>query len=214
MGRALSKIFIVDDHPIFRQGLAVLINQEKDMVVVGEAQDAPEAMQKISKTRPDLVTVDISLDGISGLNLIKNILAEYPPMLILVLSMNDESIYAERTLKAGARGYLTKRETIKNVSIAIRTVLNGGIYVSDKWRESLVLNLTRGDVRATRRLSNRELEVLQLTGQAYSTQKIADELHVSSKTVESHNANIKAKLDLKNSHELIQYAVKMSLAGQ
>ncbi len=210
------KIFIVDDHPLLRQGLAQLINQEEDMSSVGEAGDAIEALRGIEKVKPDLAIVDISLSGTSGIELTKNILAKYPQMLVLIISMYDESVYLERTLRAGAKGYLMKREATDHVITAIRTVLRGDIHVSDKWRDKLI-NMYGNSRKAVagpsaERLSDREMEVLQLTGLGYSTKKIANELHLSVKTVESHFANIKNKLDLKNSHELIQYAVTWCLS--
>lgn len=211
-----TKIFIVDDHPLLRQGLAQLINQEEDMISAGEAGDATEALQGIEKLKPDLALVDIALKGTSGIELTKNILAKQPKMLVLIISMYDESVYLERALRAGAKGYLMKREATDHVISAIHTVLRGDIYVSDKWKEKLVNMLGRGSASVAappaERLSDRELEVLQLIGQGYSTRKIADELHVSVKTVESHYANIKNKLALKNSHELIQYAVQWCLS--
>ncbi len=214
-----SKIFIVDDHPVLRQGLAQLINQEEDMIVSGEAGNAAETILGVEKAKPDLVIMDIALEGISGIELTKTILAKNPDLFVLIISMYDESVYVDRALQAGAKGYLTKREMTDRVIIAIRKVLSGDIYVSDLWREKLAhmyAGRKRGGNAApdfsSQNLSDRQVEVLQLTGQGYSTQKIADELHVSVKTVESHYANIKIKLDLKNSHELIQYAVKWSLA--
>ncbi|MBN1547172.1 MAG: response regulator transcription factor [Syntrophaceae bacterium] len=210
-----TRIFIVDDHPIVRQGLTQLINLEEDMTVVGEASDVAEAIQGIAKTKPDLALVDISLKGTSGIELTKNILADHPKMSVLIISMYDESLYVERVLKAGAKGYIMKQEATDHVAAAIRKVLGGDIYVSDKWRNKLVHKFihgnTAGDGSSPEILSGRELEVLQLVGQGYSTRRIATELHVSVKTVESHYANIKDKLNLKNSHELIQYAVKWSL---
>src|SRR4029453_2564459 len=185
------------------------------MMSVGEAGDATEALQGIEKAKPDLAIVDISLKGTSGIELTKNILAKQPKMRVLIISMYDESVYLERAFKAGAIGYLMKREATDHVITAIQTVLRGNIYVNDRWKDKLINMLGRLDkTQATSfaaRLSNRELEVLQFIGQGYSTRKIADELHVSVKTVESHFANIKDKLDLKNSHELIQYAVKWCL---
>jgi DNA-binding NarL/FixJ family response regulator len=211
-----AKIFIVDDHPLLRQGLAQLINQEGNMSSAGEAGDAREALQGIEKVKPDLAIVDISLKGTSGIELTRNILAKHPKILVLIISMYDESVYLERALKAGAKGYLMKQETTDHIITAIHTVLRGDIYVSDKWRDKIVNQFGSGE-RGSRRpprgsLSERELEVLQFIGQGYSTQKIAEELHVSVKTVETHYANIKNKLDLKNSHELIQYAVKWCLS--
>ena len=211
-----AKIFIVDDHPLLRQGLAQLISQEEDMISSGEAGDAAEALKNIEKVKPDLAIVDISLKGTSGIELTKNILAKYPKMLVLIISMYDESVYLERTLRAGAKGYLMKREANDHVITAIRTVLGGDVYVSEKWKEKLVNMFGKWGPSAAgpsaEKLSDREMEVLQLIGQAYSTQKIAEELHVSGKTIESHYANIKNKLDLKNSHELIQYAVQWRLS--
>lgn len=210
-----TKIFIVDDHPIVREGLAQLINQEEDLIVAGEASGATEALQGIAKARPDLAIVDISLEGTSGIELTKTIVAKHPKIFVLIISMYDEALHVERALRAGAKGYLTKQEATDHVVMAIRKVLGGDIYVSDKWKDTLV-HMFAGGGRAKPKsspgmLTDRELEVLQLIGQGYSTQKIADELHVSGKTIESHYANIKDKLDLKNSHELIQYAVKWSL---
>jgi len=156
------------------------------------------------------------LKGTSGIELTKNLLAQNPKLLVLVISMYDESVYLERCLKAGAKGYLSKREATDHVITAIRTVLRGDVYVSEKWRDRMVNMFGKWGADAkgpsAERLSDRELEVLQLIGQAYSTQKIAEELHVSGKTIESHYANIKNKLDLKNSHELIQYAVQWRLS--
>lgn len=211
-----AKIFIVDDHPLLRQGLAQLINHEEDMVFVGEAENAATAMQEIEKTKPDLVIIDISLEGTSGLELTKNILAKQPKLLILVLSMYDESMYVERVLRAGAKGYLTKRETTNYITTAIRKILQGGIYVSDRWKNKLVNKFAAGTAMIagtpSEKLSDRELDVLQLIGQGYSTHQIGEELHVSPKTIESHYANIKNKLDLKNFHELMRYAVKWCLS--
>lgn len=211
-----TKIFIVDDHPILRQGLIQLINQEDDLVTVGEAGTAIDAIQGIEKSKPDLVIVDISLEGTSGLELTKTILAKQAKMLILIVSMYDESVYVERVLSAGAKGYLTKREASEHLISAIRKVANGDIYVSEKWKDKLMhkfvgRNKTAGTSFSVS-LSDRELEVLQLIGQGHSTRQIATDLFVSTKTIESHYANIKNKLDLKNSHELIQYAVKWSLS--
>ncbi|EKD52081.1 MAG: Response regulator receiver protein [uncultured bacterium] len=211
-----TKIFIVDDHPILRQGLTLLINNEEDMIVVGEAENAPEAIKGIEKERPDLAIVDISLEGTSGLELTKNILVKQPKLLVLIISMYDESVYVERVVRAGAKGYVNKREVSEHVISAIRKVLDGKIYVSDQWKDKLVHRFSNKGTATTAPfvdgLSDRELEVLQMTGQGQTTRQIAEELHVSVKTVESHYANIKNKLDLKNSHELIQFAVKWCLS--
>ena len=209
------KILVVDDHPIIRQGLAQLIDQEEDLVFAGEAHDAAEALQVIEKIKPDLAIVDISLKGKSGIELTKDILSRHPKMLVLMISMHDEPLYVERAFRAGAKGYFIKNEEIDNVVTAIRKVLEGEIYVSEKMRNHLVHKFISGDAKTDgsvpQSLSDRELEVLQLVGQGLSTRQIADEVHISIKTVESHFANIKSKLDLKSSHELIQYAVKWCL---
>lgn len=214
-----AKIFIVDDHPILRQGLALLINHEKDMIFSGEASDSTEAMSGIEKVRPDLILMDISLEGTSGIALTKDILAKYPNMRVLIISMYDESVYVDRALQAGAKGYLMKREVTDHITSAIRKVLGGEIYVSERWKERLAQQYAvrkSGGAEAedfsSQKLSDRQLEVLQLLGQGYSTKKIADTLHISVKTVESHYATIKVKLDLENSNELIQYAVKWCLS--
>ncbi len=208
-----KKIVVVDDHPIIRQGFAQLIHQEEDLLFAGEAGDAIEALQVIGKVEPDLVIVDISLTGTSGIELTKSILSLYPKMLILVVSMYDESLYVERALRAGAKGYLMKQEATQKIILALRKILNGEIYVSEQMRDDLVHKLINGThapaaTVSPESLSDREFEVLQLVAQGHSTRQIAGELHVSIKTVESHYANIKNKLNLKNSHELIQYAVK------
>ncbi|EKD41912.1 MAG: Response regulator receiver protein [uncultured bacterium] len=165
---------------------------------------------------PDLVIIDISLQGTSGIELAKNILLVYPKMFLLMISMYDESIYLERCLRAGAKGYIMKQEATEHIIAAIRKVLKGENYVSDKMKDNMMHQFINGgkpvEGSMTVKLSDRELEVLQLTGQGYSTHHIAAMLFISVKTVESHYANIKNKLDLQNSHELIQYAVKMKLA--
>ncbi|EKD42030.1 MAG: two component LuxR family transcriptional regulator, partial [uncultured bacterium] len=161
-----TKIVIIDDHPLLRQGLAQMINQEADMIFAGEAGDATEAMQIIAKIKPDLVIADINLKGMSGIELTKNIIARDPKILVLIISMYDESLYVERVLRAGAKGYLMKQEATYHAITAIRKVLNGEIYVSDKWRDSLVNkfinsnNSTSGP--STERLSDREREVLHI----------------------------------------------------
>lgn len=211
-----TRVFIVDDHPIVRQGLVQLINQEEDMISVGEAGDALEASKGIAKIKPDLAIVDISLKGTSGIELTKSLVANHPKTLVLILSMYDEALHVERVLKAGAKGYLMKQEATDHVVTAIRKVVGGGIYVSDRMSDTLMRQFNGGNKSligvTTGKLSDRELEVLQFIGQGYSTKKIAGTLYISGKTVESHCANIKNKLNLKNSHELIQYAVKWCLA--
>jgi DNA-binding NarL/FixJ family response regulator len=206
------KVLVVDDHPIVRQGLAQVINQEDDLVLDGEAGDAMEAMECFKKSKPDLAIIDISLKGASGIELTKSLLALSPKLPILIISMYDESLYVERVLRAGARGYLMKQEATEKVVSAIRKILSGEIYVSEKMGDALlhkfVIGKNPSGNSSVENLSDRELEILQLVGQGHGTRQIAEELHVSVKTVESHYAKIKEKLNLKNANELIQYAVK------
>jgi DNA-binding NarL/FixJ family response regulator len=215
MNNPKKKIFIVDDHPIIRRGLYYLINQEEDMVCVGEAANACEALTGIEKSKPDLIMMDLSLAGTSGLELTKQLLCRQPDLLILVMSMYDEAIYIERVLKAGAKGYLHKREVSENIVVAIRQVIGGDFYISEKWRKQLLNRYFGQPDKAEKslyiHLSDRELEVLDLIGQGMATRLIAAKLHISVKTVESHFANIKVKLNLKNARELNQYAIKWQL---
>lgn len=211
-----TTIFVVDDHPIVRQGISQLINQEDDMICVGEAADAASALDQIATLKPRLALVDISLQGVSGLELTKKITTYHPATIVLIISMHKESCYFERSLRAGARGYIMKQEAIEHIAEAIRAALRGEIYVNHEMRSGLMNKYIDGEMNITvaspKSLSDRELEVFQLIGQGFATRSIAAALHVSVKTIESHYANIKAKLDLKNSHELIQHAVKWQLA--
>lgn len=206
-----NKIFIVDDHPIVRKGLAQLINQEPDMVICGEAENAQNALELLKKIRPDLAIVDISLQGIDGIELIKKIKVRDANLPILVVSMHDESLFAERALRVGAKGYIMKQEAIEKMMEAIRRVLKGEVYVSERVSATIVKKFIDGKAENTRSpmevLSNRELEVFQLIGQGFGTRQIAQELNVSIKTVESYRANIKEKLNLKNATELLRHAV-------
>jgi DNA-binding NarL/FixJ family response regulator len=207
-----TKILIVDDHPIVRQGLTELINQEEDLVVCEQAEDATEAMGFIKKLKPDMAIVDISLKETSGMELIKDIKVQYPNLVILALSMHDESLYAERALRAGARGYVMKAEATEKVVTAIRKILSGQIYVSDKMAAKMVRKLVGGGpdvgVSAIERLSDRELEVFHLIGQGYGTRQIAERLHLSIKTIETYREHIKEKLNLADASELLQYAIQ------
>ena len=206
------KILVVDDHPIVRQGLAQLIDHESDLVVSGQAQDAHEAMLLIKEAEPDFVIVDISLKETSGMELIKDIRAAYPNLCILALSMHDESLYAERALRAGARGYVMKSEATGKVVDAIRKIMGGRIYVSDGVAAKMMNKIVGGGpnvgVSAIERLSDRELEVFSLIGQGYGTRKIAERLHLSIKTIETYRAHIKDKLSLTDATELLQYAIR------
>lgn len=210
-GRGKKRVVLVDDHPIMRQGLAQLINNEPDLRVCCEAKDAHEAMEIINRRAPDLVLVDISLPQRSGLELIKDIHAMHPGVAVLVVSMHDEALYAERVLRAGGRGYIMKQEGGKKLMGAIRTVLSGQIYVSEKM-SSKILEIFSGRRPETEspveRLSDREFEVFELVGQGRGTRQIAEQLHLSVKTVEVHRANIKQKLSLRTGPELVRFAIR------
>jgi DNA-binding NarL/FixJ family response regulator len=204
-------IFIVDDHPIVRKGLTQLINQENDLIVCGEAESANSALEILKKLKPDLAIVDISLQGVDGIELIKTMKIRHGSLPVLVVSMHDESVFAERALRAGARGYIMKQEAIEMMMEAIRRVLKGDLYISGRVSENIVKRFIDGKTEISsspiEALSDRELEVFQLIGQGYGTSLIAKELHLSVKTVESYRANIKEKLKLKNAAELMKHAV-------
>ena len=213
---AKSNIFIVDDHPIVRQGLAELINREPDLTVCGDAEEAGAALRRIDSLRPDLVIVDISLSGPDGLDLLKDIRARDAHLPVLILSMLDELIYAERALRAGANGYIMKQEATEKVLVAIRRILGGEIYVSDRMANKMLHRFVGGDplkeLSPVAGLTDRELEVFRLIGEGHGTRQIADELHVSVKTVESHQSHIKEKLALKNGRELVQRAIQWAVS--
>lgn len=206
-----DRIFIVDDHPIVRRGLGQLINQEDDLVICGEAENAETALELLKKVKPDLAIVDISLRGIDGIELTRLIRARFDNIPVLVISMHDESLFAERALKVGARGYIMKQEAIEKMMEAIRKVLRGELYVSERVSANIVKRFVDGKAEGASSpeelLSDREMEVFQLIGQGYATRQIADQLHVSVKTVETYRANIKEKLNLKNATELMKHAV-------
>jgi DNA-binding NarL/FixJ family response regulator len=204
----LYRILIVDDHPMMREGLGTLISRERDLIVCGEAETAGEALDAVTKLKPDLVLVDVTLPGPSGIELIKDICALQQDMLILVISMHDESLYAERVLRAGARGYIMKQESGPVMMQAIRRVLAKRIYLSDKMSALILENVVgkRTEASPIKRLSDREWEVFQLIGRGRSTVQIAEELHLSPKTVEAHRAHVKEKLDLKTMTELVSFA--------
>jgi DNA-binding NarL/FixJ family response regulator len=208
------KVFLVDDHPIVRQGLALFIEREPDLMVCGEAEDATSALQAIREAAPDFVILDISLNGPDGLELLKTLRVRYPNLPALILSMHDESVYAERALRAGANGYIMKQEAADKVITAIRHILGGDVYLSDRLTKQMLQQFVNGSISPRdplAKLSDRELEVFRLIGAGHGTRQIADELHVSTKTVESYQAHIKEKLALRNARELVQYAVEWSL---
>lgn len=207
-----TNILIVDDHPIVRQGLAELVNHENDFVVCGQAEDAHQAMKAVKELKPDMAIVDISLKETSGMELIKNLNLQYPNLPVLALSMHDESLYAERALRAGARGYIMKVEATEKVIMAIHKILNGEIYISDKMAAKMMHKLVgRGNkiiASPLDSLSNRELEVFQLIGKGFGTRQISERLYLSIKTIETYRAHIKEKLHLADAPELLQYAIQ------
>ena len=210
---ARKRILILDDHPMMREGLAQIIGNEADLSVCGEAENANEAIEKINALKPDLVLADITLPGKNGLELIKDVQTLTPGLAVLVISMHDESLYAERVLRAGGRGYIMKQEGGKKLMLAIRQVLNGQIYVSEKMSAKILEIFSgrrRGDAGGSpvAKLTDREFEVFQLIGQGKGTKEIAAQLHLSAKTVEVHRLNIKQKLNLQTAAELIRHAVR------
>ena len=211
--KKVSRVMIVDDHPILREGLAQMIDQEKDLEICGQFEEADKAFRAVEQVKPDVAIVDISLRGSNGLELIKNFKAVHPEIPVLVLSMHDEGLYAERALRAGASGYIMKQEATEKVMVALRKVLQGEIYLSEKLGTKLMNQLVGGKGAASGslidRLSDRELEVFGLIGQGRGTRQIAAQLNLSVKTVESHRAHIKEKLNLKNATELVHRAIQM-----
>ncbi len=207
-----TKILIVDDHPMMREGLAQLIGNQRDMAVCGEAGNAHEALEKVRLLKPNLVLADITLPGRNGLELIKDIQALEAGVSVLVISMHDEALYAERVLRAGGRGYVMKQEGSKKIMEAIRQVSAGKIFVSDKMSAKIleIFSGRRPDSPQSpvENLTDREFEVFQLIGQGLETKELAAQLHVSPKTIEVHRANIKVKLQIKSMAELIRYAVR------
>lgn len=207
-----KKIIIIDDHPLMRKGLAMTLQAEADMDVCGQSESAEEGLQLLEDHDPDIAIVDISLPGMSGLELTKHIQALKPKVKVLVVSRHDESLYAERAIRAGARGYVMKLEAGEVIVQAVRRVMAGGIYVSAEINERLLLGMLSGReslmMSPLEVLSDRELEVFELTGRGLSTRDISDRLHLSVKTVESYRARIKSKLDLNNATELMQHAIQ------
>lgn len=214
--RSKKQILIVDDHPMMREGLAQLIDHEPDLTAAIQASTAAQALEAIALRRPDLALIDISLPDKNGLELIKDLQALYPDLPTLVVSMHDESLYAERVLRAGGRGYIMKQEGGRKLMDAIRQVLAGQIYVSEKVSAKILEHYSgrRPDAMHSpvERLSDREFEVFQLIGQGQGTRQIAEHLHLSVKTVEVHRANIKRKLELKAATELVRFAIRWTEA--
>ena len=206
-----KRVLIVDDHPIFRLGLAGLISAQPHLEVCGHAESAPLALEAMRKFKPDLVLLDLSLRGTNGIELIKLMKAEQPQLPILVISMHDEAIFGLRALKAGALGYVMKAEAMAHVAEAITKVLQGKIYVSPNFGEKLIFkavqSIEAGTGSPVDTLSDRELEVLQLLGKGHSTRSIADTLHLSVKTIETHRAHIKEKLGFQDSEDMVRFAI-------
>ena len=209
----MALILIVDDHPLVRAGFAQLIGDTPDLKVCGEAADMATALKLVELIPPDLAIIDLSLSGGSGLDLIEHIKARNSEILMLVASMHEESLYAERVLAAGARGYINKQEAQEKIIKAIRQVLNGKVYLSEHMTERILNNMVSGsdDKRDIDTLSNRELQVFEMIGQGFSPGKMAEQLNLSIKTIETHQANIKKKLGLSSAHKLAHRAIRWIL---
>ena len=210
MGKA--RVLIVDDHPVVREGLAESIERESDLTVCAQAEERAEALQILEAARPDLVVVDLMLKNSSGLELIKDIHARWPRVLLLVVSMHDETLYAERVLRAGAQGFITKQEATRDILLALRRVLAGGIYLNDRTASVVLARLTSKPESMsdsiTDLLADRELQVFELIGRGLSTREIAAQLRIDVKTVDTYRARIKEKLNLASSSELLQLAIR------
>lgn len=206
------EVLIIDDHPILRRGLTLIINQEEDLNVCGEAEDSQSAMDAIEQTHPDIALVDISLKDINGIDLVKQILKRWPRLPILVLSRHPESIYAERAIRAGAKGYIMKQESSEVFMNAIRKVIQGDIYLSDEIEKNILKKQTNtGHSESASQLnvlSDRELKVFQLIGKGLQPRQIADRLCISVKTVETYRSNIRIKLNFVSATDLIQFAIQ------
>lgn len=210
--KTLRKMLIVDDHPVFRDGLVRIASAIDGVVVCGEADNAAQAFDAIRKLNPDLVLMDINLPGKSGLELLQDVHAMKPDLPVLVISMHDEHLYAERVLRAGGRGYIMKQEGPDKMREAITRVLNGRVYTSERTNAAILDALSRPRSRESTsvlsKLTDRELEILRLIGRGKDVHEIADDLHISTKTVDTHRGHLREKLGLKNGTELIHYAVR------
>ena len=208
-------VFVVDDHPMMRRGYASLVNAEPDLAICGEAGSASQAMIGVEQTDPDLVIADISIEGTNGIELTKQLMSQRPDLPVLIISMHDEALYAERALQAGARGYLMKLVGDDAVLEAIRRVLDGHVYVSDAVQDRLLYQHigqqrphSQGGETALHALSDRELEVFEMIGRGFPTREVAERLSISPKTVESHRAKIKSKLGAETSTDLMRRAIR------
>ncbi len=207
-----KRVLLVDDHPLMRLGMTQLIDRQSDLIVCGQAEDAHEALKCVANLNPDVVVLDLTLKDSDGLEVLKNINAQYPTIPVLVLSIHAESLYAELALRAGAEGYVMKSEPLANVLSAIRRILTGGIYVSESMTSRMLQKHARGPTVAealpVERLTDRERQVLHLLGHWHTTRQIARELHLSIKTVENYREKLKAKLNLDSASALVQFAVE------
>jgi len=214
--RDKRRIFLIDDHPVLRDGLRRLLDAESDLEVCGEAESARKAFDSIKATSPALAIIDISLPGVSGIELVKGLKARFPTLQILMLSMHDEVLYAERALRAGAKGYVMKQAPTEHLLAAVRRVLTGEIYVSEALSAQLLGNLVKKKTQPgplLEILSDRELEILHLLGKGFTTADVAKQLGISSKTVESHRGNLRRKLNLKSGSELLRFAIANAEGG-
>jgi len=213
-----SRVFIVDDHPLVREGLTNLINGQDDLIVCGEAKDSAQAINGVVKARPDVALIDISLENESGFELVKQLRSQFPQVALIILSMHDEGLYAERALRAGARGYVMKHETSKSVLASIRQVLGGGVYVSEKIVKRMALRIASSREALARspieRLSDRELEIFRLLGQGRTPSQIAGDLNLSLKTVQAYCARAKEKFGVTSLSELLRAAIRWDDASQ
>lgn len=215
---APKKLLIVDDHPVFRHGISQLIAGLREVTICGEAENAQSALEAMRRLNPDMVLMDVTMPGANGIEVIKLMLAERPNLQILMVSMHDETLYALRALRAGAKGYVMKQQAMENVLDALRKVISGGIYVSPQFSEKLVFRAVHGSHSEigipVDKLSDRELEVLQLFGHGKSTREVAESLHLSVKTIETHRAHIKDKLGFKDADEMKSFAVEWKTARE
>ena len=218
MTETKKKILIVEDHPIFRWGLSELINQEPDLVVCGDATDVSGAWKAIDRLKPDLIIADITLENSDGIDLTKEVSRRNRNIPVLILSMHDQFLYAERALHAGARGYIMKQEAMESVVTAIRQVLAGRIYLNDHVKDQILVNLADrpagGGRSPMERLTDRELEVFRMIGKGFSTREIASTLHLSIKTIGTYRERIKEKLNLKHANDLVRHAVHWEKTGR
>jgi len=205
------KVLLVDDHASLREGLAVVINAQVDLIVCGEAAEANQALDAIATRKPDVAVIDLSLEGRSGLELIRDIRLRHPRLPLLVLSMHDEAVYGERAIRAGAQGYVHKRESIQKVLAAVRRIANGESYLSGPLADRILHGAVHGEptrVIAPDQLTNRELEVFQLIGEGYQNQEIARDLGMSERTVETHRLNLRRKLGVDGAAQLLRHAIQ------